>query len=293
VRRGDDVTGVIMKGIEPKDEARVTKLGTYLAAGSLNLGRDGIVIGSELARRLKAGIGDGLSVVSPAYVEGRTFKVRGIFTSGMYEYDSNLVYVSILSAQDLLAVKGLVSGIEVKVDDAFGVNDVKRSLQMRLGPAYVVRTWMELNRTFLAALKLEKTVMFVILTLIVLVACFNIASALIMTVLEKTKDIGVLKTIGATNLNVMAIFALQGGMIGVLGTALGAAAGSVLCFLLKAYRFITLPKEIYYIDRLPVNLQIQDVTLIVASSLTITLLATLYPSFQAGRLDPIEALRYE
>jgi lipoprotein-releasing system permease protein len=140
---------------------------------------------------------------------------------------------------------------------------------------------------------LEKTVMFVILTLIVLVACFNIASALIMTVLEKTKDIGVLKTIGATNLNVMAIFALQGGMIGVLGTALGAAAGSVLCFLLKAYRFITLPKEIYYIDRLPVNLQIQDVTLIVASSLTITLLATLYPSFQAGRLDPIEALRYE
>ncbi len=152
---------------------------------------------------------------------------------------------------------------------------------------------MDSNRNLLEALKLEKTVMFLILTLIVMVACFNIASALIMTVLEKTKDIGILKAIGATNFNVMSIFMMLGGIIGLSGTSLGALLGIAACWCLKTYKFINLPKDIYYIDKLPVKLEIQDIVVIVISSMLINLLATLYPAYRASRLDPVEAIRYE
>lgn len=293
IRKGDNVTGVIIKGINPKDEIRVKRIGRYIKSGSLDLEDNGIVIGSELAGKLGARMGERLSLISPANVEGKNFKVSGIFTSGMYEYDMNLVYLDLGRAQDLLGVRDLASGIAIKIDDIFNVEGVKRALQERLGPGYIVRSWIDLNKNLIEALKLEKTVMFIILTLIVIVACFNIASSLIMTVLEKTKDIGILKAIGSSNSSIMAVFAMQGSIIGILGTILGSAMGILICYLLKTYKFIALPKDVYYLDKLPVKLEIQDISIIVISSITISILAALYPAYKASRLDPVEALRYE
>jgi lipoprotein-releasing system permease protein len=190
-------------------------------------------------------------------------------------------------------MEGRATGVEVKVREIYAAADVARKIRSTLGYPFWAKDWMQSNRNLFSALKLEKVVMFVILVLIVMVAAFNIISTLIMVVMEKTKDIAVLMTLGATRRSIRRIFAIEGLIIGVAGTAAGTALGALLCVLLQRYRFIRLPSDVYYISTLPVALEPGTVLLVVASSILICFLATVYPAFQASRVDPAEAIRYE
>jgi lipoprotein-releasing system permease protein len=221
----------------------------------------------------------------------RRFVVAGIFDSGMYEYDSSLAYVSIHEAQGFFNLGDAVSGVEVKVDDIFIADRVARAIEDRLDVQYWARDWMRLNRNLFSALQLEKIMMFVILVLIILVASFNIVSTLMMIVVEKSREIAILKAMGATRRGVMRIFLVEGLIIGLVGIALGVPLGYGVCKFLQ--HFYSLPSDIYSISHLPVKIRIIDVTLVSFAALAISFLATLYPSWQAARLDPAEALRYE
>ena len=293
IKQKDQVTGVIFRGIDFEREKRVTNIEKYLEEGSLSLGVDDVLIGRELSRRLNLATGDTISLVSAVSRTPKDFIVGGIFNSGMFDYDMNLVFTSIEGAQTFYQVEGLAGGIGGKVDNVHRANKIKRQIQEAIGYEYWVRSWSDLNKNLFSALKLEKITMFVILTLIVVVACFNIASTLIMMVMEKTKDIGILKSIGATNSSVRNIFVMNGFFIGALGTLFGALGGFALCHILKTYEFIKLPRDIYYIDKLPVKVEVFDSMIVIAGALVISLLSTLYPAWKAQRMQPVDALRYE
>jgi len=294
VKEGSRLFAVNVRGIDPAGESKVTRLALYLIQGDLaDLKDDTVILGKELALYLGAGVGSYLNVYS-ALSKQHTLKVSGIFNSGMYDYDMNLSFVNISTAQKILGLGDRVTAVALKLDDLYLADKVKKKLGTFLGGDYALSTWAEANRNFFAALKLEKLTMFIILTLIVLVASFNIISTLIVMVVEKTKDIGILKAIGMTQSLIKKIFIYQGLFIGALGTVLGAAGGIVLCALLKKYQFIKLPQDIYYIDRLPVAIQWwPDIVLVVAAAMLITLASTVYPARKAAALKPVEALRYE
>lgn len=319
LRRGSSVSGAILRGIDPSRAGQVVDLEKSVKeadlqaltrvpdshAGSTEGGKasPGIILGKELSHLLAAYPGDEVYVVSPfggslTPIGGRIphmkkFEVVGLFDSGMYDYDTSFAYVSIESAQRILRLGPSVHGIEVKVDDIYSVDQISKSIVKCLGTGYWTQDWMQMNKNFFSALKLEKTVMFIILVLIIIVAAFNIISTLIMMVMEKNKDIAILKSMGATSQSIMKIFMLGGLVIGVVGTILGIMGGSVLCFLLKRYEFVKLPSDVYYISTLPVRVQVVDVALIALSAIAISFLATLYPSYQASRLDPAAGIRYE
>jgi len=209
----------------------------------------------------------------------------------MYEYDSALVYVHIKEAQSLSNAKNKISAIGIWIDDVFNAKSVKKNLADLFTSPFYLRDWMDINKSLFSALKLEKTAMFVILTLIILVAAFNIASALIMMVMEKTKDIAVLKAMGATNKTIRRIFIFKGMIIGLIGTFIGTVSGVVICFILKKYDFIQLP-DAYPFSTLPVQLEYLDVVMISISAIIICFFSTLYPAHKASKMDPVEALRY-
>jgi len=260
-----------------------------------------IAIGKEMARNLNLAIGDYLNIISPLGTltpmgrlpRMKAFRVTAIFHSGMYEFDNALVFTSIPALQDFLGLGARITGLEVAVKDIYQAAEVGQAIQRKLGSGYYTKNWMQMNASLFAALKLEKVTMFVILTLIVLVAAFGIASTLFMMVMKKTREIAILKSMGATRQSIMKIFMMNGLVIGGLGTGLGLALGLVLCGLLKRYEFIQLPKDVYPLSTLPVQVQGLDVLAIVLAAMAISFLATLYPSWQAARLEPVEAIRYE
>ncbi|MCK5783521.1 MAG: lipoprotein-releasing ABC transporter permease subunit [Desulfobacterales bacterium] len=309
LRSSSSVSGAVLRGIDPESPGCMIK--NYNKASlreSLKTSSDegtqtfvpGIILGRELADKLGVLKGDGIYVISPRGMISpvghmpamRRFKVTGFFESGMYEYDGTFAYIHLSNARKILQMGDAVTGIEIRVTDIYKASKISDEISAGLGFPYWTKDWMQMNQNLFSALKLEKTVMFIILTLIVLVAAFNIASSLIMMVMEKKRDIGILKAMGATHRSIRKIFVLKGMVIGVVGTTLGVFWGFLLCFLLKKYKFVELPGDVYYISTLPVQLEAMDVFMIALAALVICYLATLYPAIQASKVEPVEAIRY-
>lgn len=316
----DASSGVVVRGIDPATANNVLSLSNQLVEGSVDALNDekqetdasstsssaprslpGIILGKEIARSLRVDMGDNIRLFSPSgpltpmgvIPKIKTCRVVGIFDTGMYEYDSSLAYVSLTTAQDFLELDEAVHGLELKVDDIYKASAIAKELEKKLGFGYVVKDWISMNKNLFSALKLEKTAMFIVLALIVLVAAFNIISTLIMVVMSKGKDIAILKSMGATSKGIMKIFIYEGLVIGLTGTVLGVIGGLALCEVLSRYQFIKLPSDVYPITTLPVKILPMDVTLVAVSAALITLLATIYPSWKASKIDPAVALRYE
>jgi len=260
-----------------------------------------LAIGTEMARNLNLRPGDYLNIISPLgnltpmgrLPRMKPFRVNAVFYSGMYEFDNSLVFTSIPAVQEFLGLGHRITGLEVEIRDIYAAERLQGKILERLGSGYYCKNWMQMNSSLFAALKLEKITMFIILTLIILVAAFGIASTLFMMVMKKTKEIAILKSMGATRQAILRIFIMNGLAIGGLGTIVGLGLGLGLCGLLKKFEFIKLPAGVYGLSTLPVLVQPQDVLAIVLAAMAISFLATLYPSWQAARLDPVEAIRYE
>ncbi|OGX06733.1 MAG: hypothetical protein A3G87_07605 [Omnitrophica bacterium RIFCSPLOWO2_12_FULL_50_11] len=324
IRSDRNAVGIVLKAIDPEREPLML-FEKHLRRGTLDftevdvsidpahqkrIGR--AVIGSSLAERLRVEVGDVVTIISPAMDEeslkevvkrarSLPFVVSGIFQLGMSDFDSGLVLVHLTRGQELYRLDDHVTGIGLRLADVGFAEKLKGPLQGLFGTGYVVRSWIDLNRTFFSALQVEKNVMTVLLSLIILVAAFNIVSTLIMTVMEKTKDIGIMRALGATRGAVRRIFLVQGLVVGLSGVFVGTASGLALAmnlnpvsdFLERTFGISVFPSDIYYFDQIPAQVNTPDVIVIVAFALLMSLLAGLYPAHYAANLSPVQALRYE
>jgi lipoprotein-releasing system permease protein len=324
LKNGSSASGVVLRGLATDSSSKVINLGKMQQGHMDYLARErrpasgidkslmdlpGLIVGKELAKNLGITLFEAASIVSPMGISTpmgmmprmKKFLVVGIFDSGFYEYDSTLAYISLKDCQEFLNMGEQVTGIEVRVDDIYKADAIGKAIEKKLGFPYWARNWMEMNKNLFSALRLEKRVMFIILSLIVLVAAFNIITALIMVVMEKNKDIAVLKSMGATSKSIMKIFILQGLTIGTIGTVLGCIGGLAIAInLSKISLFVErllgikiLPGDVYYLNELPSRVNYGDVLIIIAGTILICFLSTIYPSWRASKLDPAEALRYE
>jgi len=308
LRSSSGVSIAVLRGIEPQNYGCRLKTVSNKCIGSI-LNSDkiqtnpmivtGVILGKVLAEKLNVQPGDGLHLISALNGSGsgrvpsvKRIKVLDLVKTGMNEYDSNMAFLAIDNLQGMLNMGSTVTGIEVRIKDIFAARDLAGKISEKLDIPYWSQDWMQMNKNLFAMLRLQKVVMFIILTLIVLVAAFNIASTLIMMVMEKKRDIAILKTMGATNKSIRRIFVFKGMAIGMIGTALGLGLGIILCGVLQHYQFIRLPGDVYFLDTLPVQLEIIDTIIIVSATLCICFIGTLYPAQQAARFNPIDGIRY-
>ena len=298
---------ITLKGVDPVLEGQVTDIERTMTKGSLSglatQGEDdrpGILLGHDLAQQLGAEVGDEITLITPGgslspmglMPRNRRVRVAGVFQLGLYEYDSSYGFVSLDFAKRLFT-KEAPDLIQLRVSDIWAAARIAKTIPERLGPEYVSEDWSELNRSLFSALWLEKMAISITIGLIVMVGALNIISSLILLVIQKSRDIAILKTMGTSSVRVMAIFMMQGLVIGVIGTTVGGLTGLALCWVLDTYELIQIPMDVYQVSHVPFVVQPQDFLVVVVSTITICFLATIYPSRQASRLDPVQALRFE
>ncbi|OGF47102.1 MAG: hypothetical protein A2452_00290 [Candidatus Firestonebacteria bacterium RIFOXYC2_FULL_39_67] len=297
---GSTTEGAALWGVDPLQQPKVCDTETKILLPAQDK-KPGIILGKELAARIYARVGDEVVIITPIFKttalgmipKFAKYEVVGIFKSGMYEYDATFAYIYLHDAQQLFEIPGRISGIDIRVKDIYSVKEIDKDLRGNIDSNLGVYDWMVMNKNLFSALKLEKIVMGIILTLIILVAAFNVLSSLIMMVMRKRKDIGILRTLGVSQRGIMKIFIYQGMVVGMVGTFMGAVIGITLSMLLQKYHLIPLSGEVYYIDHVPAELKIFDIGLIVGVSLLLSFISTLYPARQAAKMDPVDAVRYE
>jgi len=312
---GNRVSGVVVRGVEPDLVNGVVDIGPYIKEGNLQalkrhhkvqvenrfVSLPGVIVGSRLAAQLRVNLGDVIQAVSPLgrptaigmIPKIRRFVVAGLFESGMHEYDSSLVYMSLSDAQQFFELGAAVTSIEVRVRDVYQAQEIASKIQSDLRFPFWAEDWSRRWPNLFSALRLEKTVYFLVLLLMVLIGAFNIISTLIMVVMEKRKDIAILQSMGATQKSIRRIFLIKGCTIGGIGTLLGMLMGYGICLLIERYQFIELPKDVFLISTVPVRIYLSNFVLVAGASFLICLLASIYPARQAARLDPVEIIRYE
>ena len=312
VVKSKQVTGIVVRGVLPDQESAVSDIGEKMVAGELTDLKPGsfeIILGSSLAQFLGAVVGDKITVITPeasvtpvgVLPRMKRFTVRGIFEIGMFEYDRNFAIMHADDASVLMKLNKGYTGVRLRLDDMFAARRVASDLAETVGEDYWVSDWTHQHANFFRAVRTEKTVMFVILSLIVAVAAFNIVSTLVMVVTDKQSAIAIMRTMGSSPLSIMMVFLIQGALIGLIGTALGVAGGIALALnvetlvpaIERMFQTQFLPKDVYYIDMLPSQLDYNDVTSVASLAVILTLLATLYPAWRAARTEPAEALAYE
>ncbi len=307
--RDDGVSGIIIKGIDVDREKQVSKIASFITFGSYDEIKDkiegepyGILLGKELAFAMSAGIGDIITLISPQPTRGpfgvnpkmRKFIVKGIFDTGVYEYNTTLAYMNLEAAQEFMGFKNNgVTGIQVSVKSGFDAVKLTSDIDKQIANKYWTRDWLSMNRSLFSALELEKYAMFIVLTLIIIVASFSIVSMIAITVKDKQKDIAILRAYGASPSFIRSIFIRQGMLVGIVGTMLGNITAFVISLLLTKYKIISLPEDIYFMDRLPINIDYSVYLIVSLCAVIITFFASLYPSSQSAKLNIVESIRQD